>query len=44
MAFWTCAQTGTSAEHVHEFDEYMLVVQGWYTLLIDGKRILPNPR
>ena len=39
MAFWTCAQTATSAEHVHEFDEYMLVVQGCYTLLIAGKRI-----
>ena len=39
MAFWTCAQTATSAEHVHEFDEYMLVVQGCYTLLIAGNRI-----
>jgi len=39
MAFWTCTQTATSAEHVHEFDEYMLVVQGCYTLLIDGTRI-----
>jgi quercetin dioxygenase-like cupin family protein len=39
MAFWTCARTATSAEHVHGFDEYMLVVQGCYTLLIDGKRI-----
>lgn len=40
MAFWTCTQSTTSAEHVHEFDEYMLVVQGCYTLLIAGKRIL----
>ena len=39
MAFWTCTQTATSAEHVHEFDEYMLVVQGCYTLLIAGKHI-----
>ena len=39
MAFWTCTQTATSAEHVHEFDEYMLVVQGRYTLLIAGRRI-----
>jgi quercetin dioxygenase-like cupin family protein len=42
MAFWTCTQTATSAEHVHEFDEYMLVVQGCYTLLIAGKRIPIN--
>ena len=39
MAFWTCTQTATSAEDVHEFDEYMLAVQGCYTLLIDGERI-----
>ena len=39
MAFWTCPETTTSAEHIHEFDEYMLVVQGCYTLLIDGKRV-----
>ena len=39
MAFWTCTQTATSAEHGHEFDEYMLVVQGCYRLLIDGRRV-----
>jgi hypothetical protein len=39
MAFWTCAETASSAAHVHEFDEYMLVVQGCYTLIIDGDRI-----
>jgi quercetin dioxygenase-like cupin family protein len=39
MAFWTCHQTASSAEHVHEFDEYMTVVQGCYTLIIEGRRI-----
>jgi quercetin dioxygenase-like cupin family protein len=39
MAYWTCRQTASSAEHVHEFDEYMTVVQGCYTLIIDGRRI-----
>ena len=39
MAFWTCAQTAVSAAHTHEFDEYMMVVQGCYTLIIDGRRI-----
>lgn len=39
MAFWTCSESATSAEHVHEFDEYMLVVQGCYTLLVRGERI-----
>jgi quercetin dioxygenase-like cupin family protein len=39
MAFWTCSKDAVSAEHVHDYDEYMLVVQGCYTLVINGKRI-----
>jgi mannose-6-phosphate isomerase-like protein (cupin superfamily) len=39
MAFWTCRETAVSSPHVHEFDEYMLVVQGCYTLIIGDKRI-----
>jgi len=39
MAFWTCHATAVSAAHVHEYDEYMIVVQGCYTLLVDGRRI-----
>jgi mannose-6-phosphate isomerase-like protein (cupin superfamily) len=39
MAFWTCRETVASAQHVHAYDEYMLVVQGCYTLIIDGERI-----
>ncbi len=39
MAFWTCLETASSAAHVHEFDEYMLVVEGCYTLIVDGNRI-----
>jgi mannose-6-phosphate isomerase-like protein (cupin superfamily) len=39
MAFWTCRETATSAAHVHEFDEYMVVVEGCYTLIIGGDRI-----
>jgi len=39
MAFWTCRETAASAAHAHEFDEYMLVVEGCYTLIIDGRRI-----
>jgi len=38
MAFWTCSQTTPSAPHVHDFDEYMIVVQGCYTLIIEGER------
>jgi len=39
MAFWTCPETAASAEHAHPYDEYMLVVQGCYTLIINGERI-----
>lgn len=39
MAFWTCKQTAQSASHVHDCDEYMIVAEGCYTLIIDGQRI-----
>jgi mannose-6-phosphate isomerase-like protein (cupin superfamily) len=39
MAFWTCRESAASAPHGHEYDEYFVVVQGCYTLIIDGKRI-----
>ena len=39
MAFWTCRETAASAPHTHDYDEYMVVVQGCYTLLISGERI-----
>lgn len=34
MAFWTCSVTTPSAPHVHDFDEYMIVVKGSYTLIL----------
>src|SRR5258708_23077700 len=42
LAFWTCRETAASATHTHDYDEYMLVVQGCYTLIIDGQRIPLN--
>jgi quercetin dioxygenase-like cupin family protein len=39
MAFWTCRETAVSTPHVHDYDEYMIVVQGCYTLIIDDQRI-----
>jgi hypothetical protein len=38
MAFWTCSNTAASAAHAHDYDEYMIVVQGCYTLIISGER------
>jgi hypothetical protein len=39
MAFWICGESAVSAPHAHDFDEYMVVVQRCYTLIIEGKRI-----
>jgi quercetin dioxygenase-like cupin family protein len=39
MAFWTCSNTAESAARTHDYDEYMIVVQGCYTLIINGERI-----
>jgi len=32
VAFWTCNADRTSADHVHPFDEYVVVVAGSYTV------------
>jgi mannose-6-phosphate isomerase-like protein (cupin superfamily) len=42
MAFWTCPESAASAAHTHDYDEYMLVVQGRYMVIIDGERIPVN--
>lgn len=39
MAFWTCHDTAASAPHSHDYDEYFTVVEGCYTLIIEGRRI-----
>ncbi|MBI4765290.1 MAG: cupin domain-containing protein [Deltaproteobacteria bacterium] len=39
MAIWTYPGGGKSAEHLHDYDEYFVVVQGQYTVLMGGKRI-----
>ena len=40
MAFWTAYGDRSSAEHSHDYDEYFVVVQGQYVLLMDGQRIV----
>jgi quercetin dioxygenase-like cupin family protein len=45
VAFWKCPQDRVSKPHTHDYDEYMLVVQGKFTLIIDNRRItLPAGR
>jgi quercetin dioxygenase-like cupin family protein len=43
MAFWQCRQGGKSAEHVHDFDEYFVVLQGRYTLILGSKKQAIGP-
>ena len=39
MTIWVSRENTKSEEHVHDFDEYFVVVQGKYTLILEGKRI-----
>ena len=33
MAFWSIERDAVTTEHVHEFDEWFIVVEGLYTLM-----------
>ena len=37
MAFWIYKADRVSKEHMHDYDEYMLCVEGEYIVTIDGK-------
>jgi len=39
MAYWTCYEDGISKEHYHDYDEYFVVVEGRYILIINNKKI-----
>jgi mannose-6-phosphate isomerase-like protein (cupin superfamily) len=34
VAFWRCAEDRVSREHVHDFDEYVLVIEGRATVIL----------
>jgi catechol 2,3-dioxygenase-like lactoylglutathione lyase family enzyme/quercetin dioxygenase-like cupin family protein len=41
MAFWTCREARESQPHTHPFDEWVLIVEGEYTLCTaEGERVL----
>jgi quercetin dioxygenase-like cupin family protein len=42
ITIWTSINGGEASEHTHEYDEYFIVVQGQYTVIIDGKYIPIN--
>ncbi|MCW4000422.1 MAG: cupin domain-containing protein [Candidatus Bathyarchaeota archaeon] len=39
IAFWTAHTEGTSKTHSHPYDEYVVCIQGKYTLLIGNREI-----
>jgi quercetin dioxygenase-like cupin family protein len=43
MAFWTCREDRKSAEHVHEYDEYLVCVHGRYSVIMQGRVVALNP-
>ncbi len=40
VIFFECTESGVSKEHVHSFDEYFVVIQGEYTLGIQGRTLI----
>lgn len=39
MAFWTYGENATSEEHEHPYEEYIVIVQGRYSLFLNGNVI-----
>ncbi len=39
MAYWVCETNGVSNGHVHDFDEYFVVLQGRFTLIINDQKL-----
>jgi quercetin dioxygenase-like cupin family protein len=39
VALWTAHADRVSEEHVHDFDEYVLVIEGRCAVILDGERI-----
>jgi quercetin dioxygenase-like cupin family protein len=43
MAFWTAERGAETAEHVHAFDEWFVVIAGECTLTLDGHEVRVGP-
>jgi quercetin dioxygenase-like cupin family protein len=39
VALWTCKADRDSKEHSHDFDEYVFVIEGKCTAILEGRRI-----
>jgi ethanolamine utilization protein EutQ (cupin superfamily) len=40
MAFWTVDRDAVTAEHIHPFDEWFIVVAGSYVLTLNGEEVV----
>jgi quercetin dioxygenase-like cupin family protein len=40
VAFWSCERDRVSEEHSHDFDEYVLVVEGEVTALLPDRSVV----
>ena len=43
MAFWECYSDSISQRHIHDFDEYMILVSGEFIAHLNGKEIRLSP-
>lgn len=43
IAIWECSADRESKPHTHDFDEYMVCIEGEYTALIDGRETVLQP-
>jgi len=43
MAFWTCYQDRKSDEHLHDYPEYLVCVQGQYKVIMNNETITLYP-
>jgi mannose-6-phosphate isomerase-like protein (cupin superfamily) len=39
VAFWKCYENRISQEHKHDYDEYLIVVEGKYILIFENNKI-----
>lgn len=40
MAYWECYRDSASQQHSHDYDEYVIVAAGEFSLLIEGKKLV----
>jgi mannose-6-phosphate isomerase-like protein (cupin superfamily) len=39
LAFWTAAVDAETSEHIHAFDEWFIVIEGAYVVVLDGNEL-----